>query len=78
MMEMVEAYDQLMKDNFGSKVQDSRVALACEVYTIEELKMDRSYNVYPIQIIYDDDNNQFIEWINNMMCICMSASQFKS
>lgn len=58
MMEIVEAYDQLMNDDFGSKVGDSRVALACEVYTIEELKLDRSYNVYPIQIIYDNDESQ--------------------
>lgn len=55
MSELIEAYDQLLSDEFGKKVGDSRVALACEMYTLEELKMDRLHDVYTLKIIYTED-----------------------
>jgi len=43
----------------GAKIgSDSRVALAAEIYTIEELKLDRFHDVYTIQILYHDDGKQ--------------------
>lgn len=55
MHDLIDAYDQLMDDDFGGRVGDSRVALACEMYTIEELRMDRLHDVYSIQIVYEEE-----------------------
>jgi DnaJ-class molecular chaperone with C-terminal Zn finger domain len=60
MAEIIEAYSQLMDDDclLGAKIgSDSRVALAAEIYTIEELKLDRFHDVYTIRILYHDDDN---------------------
>ena len=54
MAELIHAYSQLMDDNFLQNVGDERVALACEMFTLQELKMDRFHDVYAIQIQYDD------------------------
>jgi len=54
MSEIIEAYDQLMSDEFGAKVGDSRVALACEMYTIDELKLDRFHDVYTLRVNFDN------------------------
>ena len=51
---VVEAYDALMDDDFGGRVQDSRVALACEVYTIAELRADRFHDVYALRIAFGE------------------------
>lgn len=56
MSEIIEAYDQLMNDDFGSKVRDSQVAFACEIYTIDELKMDRLYDVYAIKLNFEGED----------------------
>ena len=58
MTELIDGYNHLMSDEFGKKVGDSRVAIACEMYTIEELKMDRLHDVYTIRILYDFDGEQ--------------------
>ena len=78
MMDIIEAYDQLMNDDFGSKVGDSRVALACEIYTIEELQLDRSYDVHPIQIIYDQEiqKQQSPKPTNSNKCMTVSTATF--
>ena len=58
MRELIDAYDQLMNDhNTGRKVGDSRVALACEMYTIDELKLDTVHDVYTLRILYEKHNN---------------------
>lgn len=59
MTELIFAYDMLMDDDYGSTgVGDSRVALACEMYTIDELRLNRLYDVYTLQILYDDNNKE--------------------
>lgn len=55
MSELVDAYEQLMDDDFGGRVGDSRVALACEMYTMDELRMDRLHDVYSIRIVYPEE-----------------------
>jgi len=51
MAEIIEAYQQLMDDDFlGARVGDGRVALACEMFTLEELQMDRLHDVYSLRI----------------------------
>ncbi len=55
MSELIHAYDQLMDDDFLGRVGDGRVALACEMFTLQELKMDRFHDVYPIRIRYEDN-----------------------
>jgi curved DNA-binding protein CbpA len=55
MSELIHAYDQLMDDDFLGRVGDGRVALACEMFTLQELKMDRFHDVYSIQIRYYED-----------------------
>jgi hypothetical protein len=69
--ELVNAYEKLMigdkgDDDFISKYQighSNKVTLACELYTIQELQIDRFHDVYPIRIEYlldddDDDENE--------------------
>jgi curved DNA-binding protein CbpA len=61
MAEIIEAYSQLMDDDYllGAKIgSDSRVALAAEIYTIDELKLDRFHDVYNIRILYHDDDDE--------------------
>ena len=55
---VVEAYDALMDDDFGGRVQDSRVALACEVYTIAELRADRFHDVYALRIAFGEGEGE--------------------
>ena len=59
MTEIINAYNQLMDDDFYGRVGDGRVALACELYTLKELKMDRIHDVYKIRVNYDvyDESN---------------------
>lgn len=56
MAEIIEAYNQLMNDDFASLVGDSRVRLACEIYSLEELKCDRLHDVHAIKILYDENS----------------------
>jgi len=59
MSEIIQAYEQLMDDDggFSSKVGDARVALACEMFTLEELRMDRLHDLYTFRIGYDIHDN---------------------
>ena len=50
MAELIDAYGRLMDDDFGGRIGDSRVALACEMYTIPELRIDRMHDVYSLKI----------------------------
>ena len=50
MAELIDAYDHLMDDDFGGRIGDSRVALACEMYTIPELRIDRLHYVYSLKL----------------------------
>ena len=56
MSELINAYTMLMDDElFIHKVgADNRVALACEMFTLEELRMDRFHHVYSIRIRYSN------------------------
>jgi len=59
MTEIIQAYSQLMDDDFlGAKFGDGRVALACEMFTLEELKMDRIHNVYSIRVLFHNENEE--------------------
>lgn len=58
MAELVDAYDQLMDDDFGGRIGDSRVALACEIYTIPELRMDRLHDVHSLKVNIIVDNGE--------------------
>lgn len=56
MTELVTAYETLMNkhgDNFSTDARDSRVALACEMYTIEELKNSDAFDVYSFRITFE-------------------------
>lgn len=55
MAELIDAYDHLMDDDFGGRIGDSRVALACEMYTIPELRIDRLHDVYSLKLKLIDD-----------------------
>lgn len=58
MSEIIQAYDHLMDDDggFSSRVGDARVALACEMFTLDELRINRLYDVYSFRILYDKDS----------------------
>jgi len=53
MAEIIDAYDTLMDDDLNSRVGDSRVALACEMYSIDELRKDGNYDVYDLRVLFD-------------------------
>ena len=59
MTEIINAYQKLMDSKTGltggSKVGDSRVALACEIMTLVELKEDLIHDVHNIRILYNSD-----------------------
>ena len=55
MAELIDAYDRLMDDDFGGRIGDSRVALACEVYSIPELRIDRLHDIHSLKIKMVDD-----------------------
>eukprot|EP00538_Stauroneis_constricta_P001518 CAMPEP_0119551454 /NCGR_PEP_ID=MMETSP1352-20130426/4711_1 /TAXON_ID=265584 /ORGANISM="Stauroneis constricta, Strain CCMP1120" /LENGTH=121 /DNA_ID=CAMNT_0007597521 /DNA_START=3 /DNA_END=364 /DNA_ORIENTATION=+ len=54
MTQIILAYDQLMdNDNqFFTRDTSSKTAIACEIYTIDELRQHH-YDVYSIQIVFD-------------------------
>eukprot|EP00587_Corethron_hystrix_P012920 CAMPEP_0113301216 /NCGR_PEP_ID=MMETSP0010_2-20120614/2536_1 /TAXON_ID=216773 ORGANISM="Corethron hystrix, Strain 308" /NCGR_SAMPLE_ID=MMETSP0010_2 /ASSEMBLY_ACC=CAM_ASM_000155 /LENGTH=166 /DNA_ID=CAMNT_0000154799 /DNA_START=66 /DNA_END=566 /DNA_ORIENTATION=+ /assembly_acc=CAM_ASM_000155 len=55
MADLIDAYDTLMDDDLGGRVGDSRVALACEMYALEELRRDGRYRVYDLRVAYGTD-----------------------
>jgi len=56
MSEIIQAYNQLMDDGFLSRVGDARVALACEMFTLDELRIDRFHDVYSFRILYEESD----------------------
>jgi len=68
MSQLTHAYDALMDEDGGgllSKARDGRVALACEMFTLDELRIDRWHDVYSFRILYDDDDDNDISSNNN-------------
>jgi len=59
MIEIIQAYSQLMDDDFiRAKFGDERVALPCEMFTLDELKLDRMHNVYSIRVLFENENEE--------------------
>jgi len=60
MSELIQAYDQLMDDDggFSSRVGDARVALACEMFTLDELRINRLHDVYSFRIVYEEEEEE--------------------
>jgi hypothetical protein len=66
MAELIDAYNLLLGgDDFvlgsGSRVGDSRVSLACEIYTLQELRElphnSRHFQVHAIRLLYHNDDD---------------------
>lgn len=62
MARLVNAYESLMSkysaSYLSSDATDSRVSLACEIYTIDELRKSPLFEVYSFRINYEHDNNR--------------------
>lgn len=59
MARLVNAYESLMSkysSSFLSDATDSRVALACEIYTVDELRNSPLFDVYAFRIKYREDD----------------------
>ena len=68
MAKLVNAYETLMEKysaSYLSTATDSRVALACEIYTIEELKSSPVFDVYTFRIFYSEHDNENTTCNNN-------------
>ena len=71
MSELVEAYERLLKHANGGDDDDddsdfldnirvgasNKVALACELYSVDELIMDRFHEVHALRMVYNDDDD---------------------
>ena len=57
MAELIDAYNKLLDDDFSDRVRDSRVSLDCEIYSIDELKINPMYDVYSIRILYNNSED---------------------
>ena len=60
MARLVNAYESLMSKysaSYLSDATDSRVALACEIYTVDELRNSSLFDVYAFRINYNDDDD---------------------
>jgi len=59
MSDILAAYETLMAPSSASTdYGDSRVAIACEVMTLDDLKRDsKRHSVYTIQVLYNNDND---------------------
>ena len=67
MAKLLNAYETLMEKysaSYLSTATDSRVALACEIYTIEELKSSPVFDVYTFRISYSEHDNENTECNN--------------
>ena len=83
MAEIINAYQKLMDSkndlSGGSKVGDSRVALACEIMTLDELKEDLIHDVHTIRILNnsdvraDNENNFNCEKISRTRDVCTQS-----
>lgn len=58
MAEIVEAYDILLDDDFHARVGSSRVSLACELNTIQELRLDPMYDVHAVKVLFAADDKE--------------------
>ena len=58
MTEIIDAYDRLMDGDFAGRVGTSRVALACEMYSIPELRLDLLHDVYSMRLALDSGDNE--------------------
>jgi hypothetical protein len=57
MSDILAAYQSLLAPDFGGA--DSRVAIACEIMTLDDLKRDRKrHSVYTVQVLYDDEESK--------------------
>lgn len=59
MARLVNAYETLMSkysSSYLSDATDSRVALACEIYTVDELRNSPLFDVYAFRINYSEDD----------------------
>ena len=81
MTELITAYETLMQNKHGYNLsivdaRDSRVALACETYSLRELRgMHRTFDIYTFRIDFsccsndddddDDDNDYAMKTYNN-------------
>ena len=76
MSELVEAYETLMADDdddFAARFQvghSNKVALACELYSLEELQMDRFHDVYALCMEFhkDEEDDEEDGDINEFQC----------
>ena len=62
MTELVDAYQILLDDDddFAARFQvghSNKVALACELYSLGELRMDRFHDVYALKMVFDSDDD---------------------
>ncbi len=60
MARLVNAYETLMSKysaSYLSDATDSRVALACEIYTVDELRNSPLFDVYAFRINYSENDN---------------------
>jgi len=56
MTDIIQAYEILMKDEliFGShRMGDNKVALACEMFSLDELRNDSFHHVYSFRVVFD-------------------------
>lgn len=67
MSELVDAYERLLRtdtddeDDFLENIRvgaSNKVALACELYSVQELTMDRFHAVHSLRIEYNDDEGE--------------------
>ncbi len=60
MARLVNAYEALISkysSSYLSDATDSRVALACEIYTVDELRNSPLFDVYTFRINYSEDDD---------------------
>lgn len=60
MARLVNAYETLMSkysSSYLSDATDSRVALACEIYTVDELRNSPLFDVYAFRVNYSEDDD---------------------
>ena len=50
MAEVVSAFDHLMDDDIAERTSDSKVALSCEVFTLDELRADEIHLVFRVPV----------------------------
>ena len=59
MTEITEAYDLLMDEDYSTRWGDNSVAMACEIYTLQELKASPAFQVHAIRIMYSNEAKEY-------------------